>query len=101
MQGLVDELGALPVERFEGEAYRATGVSADPLASSVSGGRWAPPARDGAEVPVLYTSFEADGAIAEVVSYLVMLTPLPLSRPLRCRALASRPKRHCDLYARI
>lgn len=86
-QRLVDQLSAFKVERFEGEVYRATGITADPLAFSVNGGRWAPPARDGADVPVLYTSFERDGALAEVVSYLTQLTPLPLSRPLKVSRL--------------
>jgi hypothetical protein len=57
------------------------------LAFSVNGGRWAPAARDGADVPVLYTSMERNGALAEVVSYLVMLTPLPKSRPLKVSLL--------------
>lgn len=86
-QGLVDQLSALATERFEGEVYRATGRSTDPLAFSLSGGRWAPPARDGAEVPVLYTSLARDGALAEVVSYWTLLTPLPLSRPLKVSRL--------------
>jgi hypothetical protein len=86
-QGLVDQLSALPTERFEGEVFRTTGISADPLAFSVNGGRWAPPARDGADVPVLYTSTARDGALAEVVSYLTLLTPLPLSRPLKVSRL--------------
>ena len=67
--------------------FRATGVSTNPLAFSVNGGRWAPPARDGADVPVLYTSLARDGALAEVVSYLTLLTPLPLSRPLKVSRL--------------
>jgi hypothetical protein len=67
-QGLVDQLSVLSVERFRGEVFRATGISTDPLASSVIGGRWAPGVRDGADVPILYTSFERDGALAEVVS---------------------------------
>lgn len=86
-QGLVDQLSALPVERFEGEVFRATGMSADPLAFSGSGGRWAPVTRDGADVPILYTSLERDGALAEVVSYLAQLTPLPTSRPLKVSRL--------------
>jgi hypothetical protein len=85
-QGLVDQLSALSVERYEGEVFRATGITADPLASSVSGGRWAPAARDGADVPVLYTSLERDGALAEVVSYLMLLTPVP-SKPLKVARL--------------
>ena len=50
-QGLVDQLSALAVERFEGVVFRATGASANPLAFSVNGGRWAPASRDGADVP--------------------------------------------------
>jgi hypothetical protein len=38
-------------------------------------------------VPVLYTSMMRDGAWAEVVSYLTLLTPLPLSRPLKVSRL--------------
>jgi len=86
-QALVDQLSALPVERFDGEVFRAAGVSADPSAFSVNGGRWAPAARDGTDVPILYTSLERDGALAEVVSYLVLLTPLPASRPLKVSRL--------------
>ncbi len=37
-------------------------------------------------MPTLYTSFERDGALAEVVSYLAMLTPLP-SRSLKVSRL--------------
>jgi hypothetical protein len=57
------------------------------LAFSVNGGRWAQPARDGADVPALYTSMERNGALAEVVSYLTLLTPLPKSRPLKISRL--------------
>ncbi|HEY1933389.1 MAG TPA: RES family NAD+ phosphorylase [Acetobacteraceae bacterium] len=85
-QDLLDQLSALAVDRFDGEVFRATGVSADPLAFSFNGGRWSPPAWDGAEVPVLYTSMERNGALAEVVSYLTLLTPLP-SRPLKVSQL--------------
>jgi hypothetical protein len=86
-QGLVDQLSALAVERFEGEVFRVTRINADALAFSVNGGRWGPPARDGADVPVLYTRMARDGALAEVVSYLLLLTPLPLSRPLKVSQL--------------
>ena len=86
-QSLVDKLSTLPTERFEGEVFRATGISADALAFSLNGGRWAPPSRDGADVPVLYTSREQDGALAEIVSFLTQLTPMPLSRPLKVSRL--------------
>ena len=87
-QDLVDQLSGLAAEKFDGEVFRATGISADPLAFSANGGRWAPPAQDGADVPVLYTSMARDGALGEVISYLTLLTPLPLSRPLKVARLA-------------
>lgn len=74
---LLDHLSTLPVESFDGKVHRATGVSADPTAASSNGGRWSPP-----DVSVLYTSLEPDGALAEVASYLALLTPLP-RKPLR------------------
>lgn len=96
-QSLVDQLSALATERFEGEVFRATRISADALACSVNGGRWAPRARDGAEVPILYTSRERSGALAEVVSYLAQLTPLPLSRPLKVSRLGVSTSRTLHL----
>lgn len=86
-QQLVDRLSEFPIEQFDGEVFRAVGITADPLAPSVSGGRWAPRAGDGVEVSVLYTSMQRDGALAEVASYLALLTPLP-SKPLRVARLA-------------
>jgi RES domain len=85
-QSLVDQLSVLAFERFEGEVFRATGLSADPLAFSFNGGRWAPPEGNSVDVPILYTSMERDGALAEVVSYLMLLTPLP-SKPLKVSRL--------------
>ena len=69
---LIDKLAAFSTEAFDGTVFRASGVSRDPTASSTSGGRWSP-----ADVSVLYTSFEREGALAEVVSYLSLLTPVP------------------------
>jgi len=57
-QRLVDRLSILPVERFEGEVFRTTSVSADPTAPSICGGRWAPPQDRASEVSVLYTSLD-------------------------------------------
>ena len=87
-QDLVDRLGSMPFQRFEGEVFRVTHAKADATASSVNGGRWAPPPQDGVEVSVLYTSFERDGALSEVVSYLAELTPVPGPRPLKVSRLA-------------
>jgi hypothetical protein len=86
-QRLVDQLSALPVERFEGEVFRTTRAGADPMAASVNGGRWAPPPNNGSEVSVLYTSLERDGSIAEVVSILAGLSPVPGPRPLNVTRL--------------
>jgi hypothetical protein len=82
-QGLVDQLSTLAVEKFDGEVFRVIRAGADPLAFSYNGGRWAPPARDGADVAILYTSMERDGALAEVVSYYALLTPLPRKLQLK------------------
>lgn len=59
---LLDRLDALPKEAFDGEVFRGTRQSLNPLAGSFSGGRWM--RRDGAAV--LYTSLEREGALAEI-----------------------------------
>lgn len=69
------------------EVYRATTQNADPLAASVNGGRWAPRPNDEPGFPVLYTSLDKDGAMSEVVSYFLLLNPLP-SKPIRLHKLA-------------
>ena len=87
-QALVDQLSILPAEQFDSEVFRTTRAGADPLASSINGGRWAPAAQGASDVPVLYTSLDRDGALAEVVSYLIELTPMPGPRPLKVARLA-------------
>ena len=84
---LLDRLSEFHSERFEGEVFRATRTSADPVAASISGGRWAPPSDGEAGHSVLYTSLERDGAIAEVASFLAQLTPIPVPRPLKVTRL--------------
>ena len=59
---LIDQLDAVPKETVDGEVFRGTRQSLDPLASSYSGGRWM--RRDGAGV--LYTSLAREGALAEI-----------------------------------
>jgi RES domain-containing protein len=73
---LLERLSAFGTERFDGEVFRATRRSLDPLAASTSGGRWAPKGL----VPVLYTSLLRDGALAEIAYHWSQLTPQP-SRP--------------------
>jgi hypothetical protein len=86
-QALVDQFRALPIEAFEGEVYRATCVSIDPTAASINGGRWAPPSSGDFDIAVLYTSFDRDGALAEVSAFLVGMTPIPKSRPIKVTRL--------------
>lgn len=73
---LLEALAALPEEIFDGDAFRVTGRSAEPLAFSTNGGRWAPPSTY-LSVPILYTSLTREAALAEVASYLALLSPEP------------------------
>jgi len=84
---------ALPTESFRGETFRVTPIAANPLAASVSGGRWAPAKRAGSKTSVLYTSLERAGALAEVCSYLVLLDPLPSVPLLKVSRLAATTSR--------
>ena len=85
---LLDCLSAFDPERFEDEVFRATRTNADPVAASMSGGRWALPPDGDAGHFVLYTSLERDGAIAELASLLAGLTPIPGSRQIDVTRLA-------------
>ncbi|MCY4406362.1 MAG: RES family NAD+ phosphorylase [Rhodospirillaceae bacterium] len=85
---LLDGLSEFGAERFEGEVFRATRTNADPVAASISGGRWAPPPDGNTGHSVLYTSLERDGALAEVASFLAQLTPIPGPRPIKVTRLA-------------
>ena len=73
---LLEQLSAFAPITFEGEVFRATPKSLDPLAPSLSGGRWMFPSA----VPTLYTALEADGALAEITFHWSMLNPVP-SKP--------------------
>lgn len=76
---LVDQLADLTPQPFDGTVWRATRLNQDPIAFSYNGGRWAPPSSY-QSVPVLYTSFERSGAVAEIASWLAMLQPRPSKR---------------------
>ena len=85
---LLDRLSSLQYESFEGEAFRATRINADPIAASLSSGRWSPPTTANMDVAILYTSLDRDGAIAEVASFLAELTPVPGPRQIKVSRLA-------------
>jgi hypothetical protein len=80
---LLTKLSLLKNHRFDGFVYRATSLNADPLASSISGGRWSLSPDNHPGNYVLYTSLEKNGAIAEVVSFLMNLNPLPGPRKIK------------------
>lgn len=73
---LLDALSAFSPISFEGEVFRATRLSLDALAPSATGGRWMVPG----ETATLYTSIEADGALAEIAFHWGQMTPVP-SKP--------------------
>jgi RES domain-containing protein len=58
---LLDALDAFDRVSYTGETWRVVRDGRDPLPGSASGGRWDPTLFD-----VLYTSLDADGAVAEV-----------------------------------
>jgi hypothetical protein len=85
---LLDRLAAFAPIKFDGEVFRATRRGLDPLAASLSGGRWMLPN----QTPTLYTSREQNGAIAEIVHHWSQLTPLP-SKPVVVHTLGVRLKK--------
>jgi RES domain-containing protein len=89
---LLERLSAFAPERFDGEVFRATRRSLDPLAASTSGGRWAPKGL----VPVLYTSLLREGALAEISYQWSQLTPPP-SRPALLHRLGVSAERRLRL----
>ena len=86
-QALVDRLGEFRPKKFDGEAFRTTRIGADSLAPSIIGGRWAPPPNEDHSVAILYTSLQREGSLAEVVSFLGDLTPIPAERPIKVSRL--------------
>jgi RES domain-containing protein len=85
---LLDRLSDLPHRQFAGELFRATGISVDPTASTINGGRWSPRPDGDFGIPALYTSFERDGALAELCSFLADFTPIPKARPVKVTQLS-------------
>ncbi len=85
---LLRRLAAFPMQAFSGQVYRVTTLSRDPLEASANGGRWGLAQNSTPGTPVLYTSMQRDGALAEIASYLVELTPLPRSNPVKVSTIA-------------
>ena len=85
---LLERLSAFSTASFDGEVFRTTPMSLDPLTPSTRGGRWAPTG----EVSVLYTSMEREGALAEIAFHWGQLTPLP-SKPAALHRLRLTTRR--------
>ena len=68
---LIDALEEADAERFEGSVWRVVREGKDPCLCGSPGGRW-----DDRTFDVLYTSTEADGAIAEMHFHLLRGQPV-------------------------
>ncbi|MBI3528877.1 MAG: RES family NAD+ phosphorylase [Betaproteobacteria bacterium] len=85
---LLDRLSSFAAIKFNGEVFRATRKSLDPLTPSVNGGRWVP--KGG--VSVLYTSLTREGALAELSFHWSQFNPLP-SKPANLHQMALTTQR--------
>ena len=85
---LLRQLAAFPMQPFSGEVFRVTSMTRDATEPSANGGRWGVPHNRSPGTSVLYTSMEPDGALAEVASYLVELSPLPRSKGVKVSRLS-------------
>lgn len=86
-RALLDALEAIDPSHYDGAVWRARGDGRDPCECSASGGRW-----DDGSFPVLYTSMEPDGAIAEVYFHLKRGQPVfPSQKRYRLHEI------HCSL----
>jgi len=74
-RALIDALEYHPVEAFRGTVWRVTRAGRDALYGSTAPGRWSP----GEDAPVLYTSLERHGALAEI-GFRLSLEPVWPSR---------------------
>jgi hypothetical protein len=92
---LLEELSGFATEPFDGEVFRATRRSLDPLAASTSGGRWAPRG----VVSVLYTSLLREGALAEISFHWSQFTPLPSKPAILHRLVVSTERKLRLLWA--
>jgi RES domain-containing protein len=85
---LLDFLAGRRAESISATVYRATRLGLEPTTPSRAGGRWMP--RD--SFSVLYTSFERDGALAEISFHLGMMFPVP-RKPIAIHTLTARARK--------
>ncbi|MDP8243846.1 MAG: RES family NAD+ phosphorylase [Candidatus Hinthialibacter antarcticus] len=78
---LMDALSEYDPESFNGTVFRVTRKNSDPVAPSISGGRWAlPSSTENKGTPVLYTSMEPEGAKSEISFILAQQNPIPTKK---------------------
>ena len=97
---LIDALEGRATEVFLGDVWRVTRSGRDALMGSTAPGRWSP----GEDRPVLYTSLERDGALAEI-GFRLSLEPVWPSRlvhEIHCvEAQTERTLRFVDVAALV
>ena len=97
---LIDALEGRATEVFLGDVWRVTRAGRDALMGSTAPGRWSP----GDDRPVLYTSLERDGALAEI-GFRLSLEPVWPSRLMheihRVEAQTNRTLRFADVAALV
>ena len=76
---LLDAIEAATATKFEGSVWRVVRGDRDPLRSSSPGGQW-----DDGTFDVLYTSLEADGALAEMYFHIMRGQPIFPSQMVFC-----------------
>jgi RES domain-containing protein len=97
---LIDALEKMAAEVFLGDVWRVTRAGRDALMGSTAPGRWSP----GEDRPVLYTSLERDGALAEIGYRLSLeaVWPSRLAHEVhRLEARTSRTLRFIDVTALV
>jgi hypothetical protein len=97
---LIDALEGRAAEVFLGDVWRITRAGRDALMGSTAPGRWSP----GEDRPVLYTSLERDGALAEIGFRLSLepVWPSRLMHELHClEARTGRTLRFVDVASLV
>ena len=89
---ILDTLSAIEPFPLDATVYRVTFQGRDPTVGSLAGGRWSPPET----YEALYTSLDAECAIAEVQFHLERQPIFP-SQPVELHALKIATKRTIDI----
>lgn len=85
---LLDAIDAFPRESFDGRVWRVVREGRDPILGSPSQSRWC-----NGQFDVLHTSFDRDGAIAEIHALLSEQPVFPSRMTWRCYELEVRSQK--------